>query len=400
MMHLSHAALAAALMIASAPAWAGTAAKAPDQGQSATPVQMVRTLQFMQDQVAEGSTEAHAGQRGLLGIFNERFLSLPVETWRDSKSTRAAVMFVLSGGNPQILRGIVASGALLGEDRPFAEGALAYVEGREVDARKALLPVDARQLPPMLGAQVALVQSALVVGKDPAKSMELLDFVRLQAPGTLLEEAALRREVFVASQIEDAEKFEFLVLQYLRRYRHSIYAGNFRQRLASALTRIDFGADPARVERIGAVLGNLEPDVRRDLYLLVAKSAVEQGKIKSVLVAAEQAIRLSEDDKVSATRAKLYHAAAMIVMPGALEAGIEDLKSLDRSILPAADIAVLNAALAAANQIRIVPDKPVAAKPVKTAPARISEATQASEQLPALSRAQEALNRVDKLIKN
>lgn len=99
---------------------------------AASPIQMLRTLQLMQDQIAVGSTEAHMGQRGLLTILDSRFMDLPPQTWEDGKNIRAAIAFVLSGGNPQILRKLLEMGnpAIPIEDRPLVEGTLAYVEGR------------------------------------------------------------------------------------------------------------------------------------------------------------------------------------------------------------------------------------------------------------------------------
>jgi chemotaxis protein MotC len=208
----------------------------------------------------------------------------------------------------------------------------------------------------------------------------------------------LRRQVFIASQIDDARKFEFLVAQYLRRYRSSVYAGNFRQRLASALARIDFGKDRARFERVVAILNNLEQRVRRDLFLMMAKSAVEQGQLESALMSSEMALSLA-DDEVSAARAKLYRAAAMIVSPGALDAGSQALKSLDRSILPGQDVALLDSALSMVDQIRVQPDRAEATKPAKPPPLKVSGAVQAPEQPAAILKAREALDRVDKLIK-
>src|SRR5688572_29720184 len=69
-----------------------------------SPLQMVRTLHLMQDQIATGSTEAHIGQRGLLGVLDTRFMELVPEVWQNGKNVHAAVSFVLSGGNPGILR--------------------------------------------------------------------------------------------------------------------------------------------------------------------------------------------------------------------------------------------------------------------------------------------------------
>lgn len=376
-----------------------------------SPVQLVRTLHLMQDQIAVGSTEAHIGQRGLLGILDDRFMDLEPETWQTSKNVRAAVSFVLSGGNPGILRKLLELGSsiIAENDRPLIEGALAYVEGREEAARNSLASLDPYSLPPTLGAQLALVQSALIVRKDAAKSDELLDFVRLQAPGTLLEEAALRRQVFVASQTGNMEKFQSLATEYLRRYRHSIYSGNFRQRLASALTRIDFGKEASRFEGLVTMMSELELDARRDLYLLAARSSIEQGFTTSAHLLADKAQELVGSDKVSATRAKLYRAASLITSPQAIDGAVSDLRSLDQSVLAASDLGLLESALAMAGQIRKVPEissqqtsgaKP---EPTKVAAERlmnVSAPTQGLEQLQALSKARDALSRVDKLIKN
>ncbi|QRM30138.1 chemotaxis protein MotC [Microvirga sp. VF16] len=376
-----------------------------------SPVQLVRTLHLMQDQIAIGSTEAHMGQRGLLGILDDRFMNLEPETWQTSKNVRAAVSFVLSGGNPGILRKLLELGSsvIAENDRPLIEGALAYVEGREEAAQNSLASLDPHFLPPTLGAQLALVQSALVVRKNAAKSDELLDFVRLQAPGTLLEEAALRRQVFVVSQTNNMEKFQSLATDYLRRYRHSIYAGNFRQRLASVLTRIDFGKEASRFEGVVAMMSELEPEARRDLYLLAARSSIEQGFTTSARLLADKAQELVGSDKASAVRARLYRAASLITSPQAIDGAVSDLRSLDRSALAESDLGLLESALTMAGQIRkmpdiqaqqVVPAKPELTKVAVGQPIEASAPAQGLEQLQALSKARDALSRVDKLIKN
>ncbi|WP_243374153.1 chemotaxis protein MotC [Microvirga solisilvae] len=372
-------------------------------------VQMVRTLQLMQDQIAIGSTEAHMGQRGLLTILDTRFMELDQNAWMDRRNVRAAAAFVLSGGSPPILRKILEMGnpSLPPEERPFVEGVLAYVEGREEEAKGKLLSVDIESLPPMLSAQMALVQSALLVRSDAKKSNDLLDYVRLQAPGTLLEEGALRRQVFVSSQTGDMKKFLALSSGYLRRYRHSIYAGNFRQRLASVLTRIDFGKDQALFNAVVDVLADLEPDARRDLYLLTARSSIDQGFTKSALLLADKAADLSGTDIASAARAKLYRAAAMVVSPETIQTAVENLQSIDRAVLSETDSALLNSALAMAGQIRLMPGAKIAESngkisdgSAKAEPSPQQGGQQAPEQLQAVLKARDALSRIDKLIKN
>jgi len=410
--------MAISVLLLAKPAMAESTAASSDaveQTRSSTggpdPVQLVRTLHLMQDQIAIGSTEAHLGQRGLLGILDDRFMAMEPGTWQASKNVQAAVSFVLSGGNPGILRKLLELGSqvVTDSDRPLIEGALAYVEGREEAAQSSLGSLDPHSFYPTLGAQLALVQSALVVRKNAARSDELLDFVRLQAPGTLLEEAALRRQVFVASQTNDMEKFQSLATKYLRRYRHSIYAGNFRQRLASALTRIDFGKESSRFDGAVAMMLELEPEARRDLYLLAARSSIEHGFTTSARLLADKAQELVGSDKLSEMRAKLYRAASLITSPEAIDGAVDDLRNLDRSIFAASDLELLDAALAMADQIRRPPDVPAqkiaqsALKVTKAAveqPTDISAPVQGLEQLEALSKARDALSRVDKLIKN
>jgi chemotaxis protein MotC len=376
-----------------------------------SPLQMVRTLHLMQDQIAMGSTEAHLGQRGLLGVLDIRFMELAPEAWQSGKNVHAAVLFVLSGGNPGLLRKLLELGSsvVAENDRPLVEGALAYVEGREETAYNALVSLDPRTFPTTMSAQLALVQSALVVRKDPAKSDELLDFVRLQAPGTLFEEAALRRQVFVASQMDRIEKFQSLATDYLRRFRHSVYAGNFRQRLASASTRIDFGQDKSRFDGFVAMMQELEPEARRDLYLLAARASVDQGFTRSARLLAEKAQELVEGDTGSAARARLYRAASMITSPESIKAAAEELRQLDRSLLPASDVALLDSAIAMASHIQAMPGAPAAlAEKEKPLPSKaavektgdLALQTQGLEQLQALSKARDALSRVDRLIKN
>lgn len=369
-----------------------------DDKAAALPVEMLRTLQIMQDQIAAGSTTAHVAQRTLLAHINERFASLDSKVWESSKNVRSAVIFVLSGGRPNILKKLISLSILGPSDENLVQGALAYVEGREKEAKQYLTQVNLASLPPALAGQVALVQSALTVRDEPAKSVELLDYVRLQLPGTLVEEAALRREIFVVSQMGNMGKFEALSRQYLRRFRSSIYAGNFRQRFASALTHLDFVKDSQQFPRLVAILNELDGDSQRELYLLIARNAVDQGQTKAAVLASEKAYQQSASDPASATRARLYKAAAVIVTSEGFDSGLTELKQIDKGTLSPDDAALLDSALILAGTIRRVPEKAVTAAANAPSPSADDVKT-INAPLPAISRAQEALERVDQLFR-
>jgi chemotaxis protein MotC len=158
-----------------------------------------------------------------------------------------------------------------------------------------------------------------------------------------------------------------------------------------------------------AMMSELELDARRDLYLLAARSSIEQGFTTSARLLADKAQELVGSDRMSAARAKLYRAASLITSPQAIDDAVNDLRSLDRTVLAASDLGLLDSALAMAGQIRKMPEiqsqqvaeaRTESVKVVAERPMDVSAPAQGLEQLQALSKARDALSRVDKLIKN
>jgi chemotaxis protein MotC len=329
----------------------------------AGPIEMVRTLRLLQDRIAQGSVAAHAGQAHLMARIEATMLRADAGTWADRRRVHAAVTFALSGGGPAILRRVSAAGTAPEPEATLVRGALAYVEGREAEAGGLLRDVDARTLPPSLAGPVSLMQAALSAKTDAAGSIVLLDRARLLSPGTLVEESAIRREIFVVSQVRDLQKLETLAIQYLRRFPHSVYAGNFRERFASILTKLDLGRDETHFAMLARILDEIAPRARRDLYMLVAGTAIQDGKMVAGFWAAEQARALSTPATAEAARAALYRGAAEVVSLPTIDDGLSRLKALDRALLPAADVRLLDAALSAAAQIR---HDPGAARPSET----------------------------------
>ncbi|MFG1425758.1 hypothetical protein [Roseixanthobacter glucoisosaccharinicivorans] len=344
----------------------------PAMANGISPMEAVRGLQRLQDKVAAGSVEAVDGQRRLLAQIDQDFRAAPQAVWQDPRNARALVIHVLSGGNPAVLRGILAQEPLPALDERLLRGALAYVEGREEQALRLFGEIDARTLPNALGAQVAIAQAATTVRKDPAKAAQLLDLARLLMPGTLVEEAALRRQILVASQSGDTDQFGRLSRQYLDRFAHSVYAGNFRQRFAAALTRMPFIDAPDGFQRLDHLLEPLDEASRREIFLLVARSAVIQGKAKTTITAAERVLASAPPLSNDAERARLYKAAAQAVTHDGFEQAQSALAALDRDRLAPPDAALLDAALVAADLVRTAPN---VADAGVASPPKISDAT-------------------------
>ncbi|MGM4921152.1 chemotaxis protein [Tardiphaga sp. 813_E8_N1_3] len=328
----------------------GSAHAQPADDQMREPYQMVRSLQMLQDQIARGDLDAHNSQPALLKRLGENFLKADAAVWKEPRNSRAAVTFLLSGGSPQVVASL-RSRNVLNIDEAIVDGAIAYVEGRTDEAKSKLANIKPRSLPAALGAEIALVQSALVAQDDLKVAIALLDEVRLMMPGTLVEEAALRREIFIVGQDDDFDKFEALAVRYFRRYRHSIYAGNFRQRFALSVARFSFVQRPDRFPRLVAVLDHLDRASQRSLYLLIARTALVRGKTEMTVLAADRVFALSDDDSAERVRARLYRAAARVAT-SAHSAAIAELEQIDKAKLSERDVELKTAALAIGLNVR------------------------------------------------
>jgi chemotaxis protein MotC len=368
---------------------AGGAAAGPIAGTE--PYQLVRQLQALQDRTAQGSVEALAAQRSVIATIDRAFAVASPSVWQDARNAVAAVGFVLSGGPPTILKTLVAAETKPAVDERLLKGVLAYAEGRESEAYGYLTPLDAVSLAPSIAAQVAMAQSALAVRTDPPLAMRLLAVARLLAPGTLVEEAAIRRQIFVADQLRDDQAVQSLARQYLDRFRRSVYAGNFRERFAAALSHMDFINDPAQFPRLDDMLASVEPEARADLYLTIALAGVVNGRLNAARLAATRALPLTAQGSTGQMRARLYRAAVTIASAKTFDAAVADYAAIDRARLLPQDVPLAEAVGIAIAAVRSGTEVSVA---------RLTPAGADQDQPPAvIARANDALKTVDTLLK-
>ncbi|MGO4711833.1 chemotaxis protein [Bradyrhizobium sp. 2TAF24] len=330
----------------------GTARAEQAEAPVREPYQLLRKLHALQDEIARGSMEAHNAQSAVLKQLGEDFVNADPVVWKNPKNARAAVTYLLSGGSPEVVGKLRAHGELA-IDAAILDGAIAYIEGRPDEARARLGGIKPRDLPVSIAAEVALVQSALAAQDDAKAAIDRLDEARLLMPGTLIEEAALRREIFVAGQADDFDRFEALSLRYLRRFRSSIYSENFRQRLGRAVARFSFAQQPQRFPRLVALLDQLDGADRPSLYLRIARTALVNGKVEMADLAAERAMTLTDEGSAGRERGRFYRAAARVVTH-AHEEALLDLQAVEAARLPERDVELLRAVLAVGRNVRKV----------------------------------------------
>ena len=278
------------------------------------------------------------------GIYS--FASVKLATWSDKRNTRALVAYLFSGGNAAAIDAAVPHNAVASESETLYSGALAYGLGQDDAARAKLLPIDAKTLPTGLGGHLALVQGTLVANTDRAKAIAFLDTARLLEPGTLVEEAALRKEMLLIGPTGDLDKFGLLARRYLNGFARSIYVDNFRQLFTRTAMQVGAEDRPDAAGRLSKLLDGLGKDERRRIYLVVAREAVLDGRIALAATVSEEAGRLAQHGDADEARAMVYFGAATIVgdrydvgMKALNGAGADRLEPKDR-VLRASALAV------------------------------------------------------------
>lgn len=355
--------LACAMALALSLAWPALASAQPaepdhpqwPQSREPMPFDIIRSLQFLQDQVARGNDRAIRVQALLLRRFGPVFLDAAADDWSDPRNRRAAVLFVLSGGPPEVLAGLINAGVLAQEQRPIFDGALAYVRNDLVSARKILGGLDLSEEEPGLAAHIHLVLGQTMQESDPAAATVHLDQARLLAPGGLIEEAALRLEVLLVDGLGDHERADRLARQYFDRYSRSSYSANFEARFAALQSARGAGEAQAAVAAMDEVLAALPGRRKASIYLAVSRRALVEGRLELARLSSARALAIDELPVRDVERGRLYDLASSLAIRPTAEVR-QALAGLSREQLHPEDGKLLTAAEQIVGEI----DEPVA----------------------------------------
>jgi chemotaxis protein MotC len=310
-----------------AAAWAAITLGAGVPAGAQTISELTSDLQALQANIAAGDKTAYAEQSGRITAIGAAIGAAKPEVWQTKSETDAIVIYLLSGGESREIVHLLESGAVPTSEAPLIRGALAYVLGNEGEAVKRLAGLDPHSLELRLAGPVAFAQSVLETKRDPAKAIALLDLARLLAPGTLIEEAALRRETMLASDQRNVDRVALLSRQYATRFGASVYADNFLQSLADALTQTGTVDSPANFAKFSALFAALPPDTRRGFLLSIARTAVLDGKIEVAGAATGGALSVVAADSPDEARCKLYQGMARIMTPE-YDSGLAELQNV------------------------------------------------------------------------
>ena len=327
------------------------------------PYRLVRSLELVQDRIAGGDEAALPMQRKLLEMIDAKFLATPPAGFDDRRNFDALLVYAISGGNPSTIETVVSRLDLKPPRAALGAGILGYVRGRPAEAEKALHDIDPLTQPIELGAYLALIKGSVAAAEDSSAALKLFDEARLLGPGSLVEEAALRRSIMIALKMRDADLFLDYSEQYVRRFLHSPYASQFADAFVIGVVDMHDGID---LDKVAATLNEMDADRRKFIYLRLARKSAIDGLTDLTAFAARMAeTRDDPRSKTNDPRVLLYSSIASVAS-GSAGAVATQLAAIDRSRLSEGDQQLLDAARAVAEKVIAIPNVP-------PAPAKVEE---------------------------
>ncbi|NJM33872.1 MAG: hypothetical protein HC850_03245 [Rhodomicrobium sp.] len=188
-----------------------------------------------------------------------------------------------------------------------------------------------------------------------------------------------------------------LTSQYLRRFSKSVYADDFIQRFAVAVTTSKYADDAQMFARLAETLDMLDSEQRLAAYLGVAEAGIVRGRIQLTRLAAQKLAEQARSDPALMAKAKFYEAAVMLVTDQ-YEEGVKQLKAIDRQTLPPRDQSLYNAALSLAERIRMPIPADIAVKEPPPVSAEQGKSVELLQMPKVVDSAKTAIGRADELL--
>ncbi|MGK6314093.1 chemotaxis protein MotC [Neorhizobium sp. DT-125] len=334
--------LAAGLVFGAASAYP---AMAQERGDLA-PYAMLRSLQFVQDSVVRGDHSASEMQRFMLETIDRRLRTADPSIFEDPRNVDAALIYAMSGGNPGTLEYLASRDIAGNFDSRVADALRKYLSGKGTLVAKSLAEMADEYRDEKIGPYLALVSGNVSVIKDPEGALVFYDWARLTAPGTIIEEAALRRSVAIAVDANLVGQALSYSRKYARRFVHSPYASQFADFFVQLVVG-HFGE--IREEDIDGTLEFMDVDRRREVFLRIARAAAVAGRNDLARLASSKAEALGGNPTPEAL-ARLYGGLADIPTND-IGAAMRAIADVPEEALSPRDRALRQAAQTVAEQV-------------------------------------------------
>lgn len=323
------------------------------EDQELAPYKMLRSLQFVQDSVVLGDHSASEMQRFMLSTIDERFRSADKSVFDDARNVDAALIYAMSGGNPDTLEFLMARDVNGNFDNRVADVLRKYLNGKGLLVVKTLADTAKEYRDKKIGPYLSLVAANVMAAKDPKAALKLYDWARLTAPGTIVEEAALRRSMALATEAKMIPESLAYSARYARRFIHSPYASQFADLFVKLVVDHDTEIKP---QDVVDVLAFMDGPRQREVYLRIARSATIAGKNDLARLASAHASEIPSDPSESFTALANFYGGIANIPTKNIDGAVQNINEIPEGELNAKDRALREAAKTVADEVTRLPD--------------------------------------------
>lgn len=321
--------------------------------QDLPPYKMLRSLQFVQDSVVLGDNSAAEMQRFLLTTLDERLRSADKSVFDDVRNVDAVLIYAMSGGNPATLEYLMSRDVDGHFDNRVADVLRKYLTGKGLLVVNTMADAAKEYRDKKIGPYLSLVAGNVMSAKNPKAALQLYDWARLMAPGTIVEEAALRRSIALATEAKMVPEGLGYSQRYVRRFLHSPYASQFADLFVQLV--VDESAE-MKPQDVVDILSFMDAPRQREVYLRIARRAAVAGKNELARMASARAQDITSDDSEAfSALASFYGGVANVSTPD-VGVAVRDINLVPEGELNAPDRALRDAAKMIAEQVLRAPD--------------------------------------------
>jgi hypothetical protein len=251
----------------------------------------LQVLLEAQTKLAYGKVGAEQRYKQAQGAISDKIKTFNRRTLSNQEVELLAV-YLFSGGESSLVENILHSLEKDPPNKALLEGAIAYVSRDLKLAGSKMQNLDLARLQPPVLSRVLLVQSQTTSSLDAAEKARLLEQAAGLSPGTLVEEASIRRLVQLWADGANVRQLVRWARQYLRRFPKSYYMDDFVKSFSAGILKVARRGGAPRKDDIDFILRSLEvPDAGR-MALVITKSSLDAGLKELCITLAESAAQV------------------------------------------------------------------------------------------------------------
>nr|WP_316652372.1 chemotaxis protein MotC [uncultured Gellertiella sp.] len=339
------------------------------------PYKMLRSMQFVQDSVVLGDHSAAEMQRYLLGTIDKRLRAVDSSVFEDPRNVDATLIYTMSGGNPKTLEYLVARDVQGYFDNRVTEILRKYLSGKGQLVVNALSDMQKEYKDKDIGPYLALIAGNTLMNSKPEAALKMYNWARLTSPGTIVEEAALRRSMSIAVNAGMINEGLAYSNQYARRFLHSPYASQFADLFVALAVE---NVHTIGLDRIRDTVEVMDTDRKQAIYLRIARQATIAGESELAKMAAAEAAKIKATDGTSKDVLAGFYSGIADVSSENISKVAEGLGMVPDGLLSDKDKALREAARSVVEQVLKAPDPESLAQDTAPIPSESSQSVDAN----------------------